>query len=401
MANDSEKHEDRGGGGRLRVVAPRPAMGGPPGPAHRRTPRGGDHLGAARRPSGGCRPIRRTSTRPETPRRRPTRRWPPPWAATPTWRADHGGRGPPGAHPAAGVTGCRSVGGRQSGARRVRRHADRVGVPAPGVDGPLPGARLARRRPASERASRRRPADDRSAWRVPAGTEGHSRRLRSGLDGRRPGRPRGHRSRPARILQSRLRELQGRLWAEGRRSLLVVLQGLDAAGKDGTVKHVFSGVNPQGARVASFKEPTARGAGPRFSVAGPPPGAAGGRDRRSSTGRTTRTSWWPGSTNWWRRRCGGPATATSTPSSACSSTAGTTIVKFFLHISYEEQGKRLQDRLDDPTSAGSPRRRTSPNASTGTQYTAAYTDAAREDVDGGGPVVRHPRRPQVVSATGS
>jgi PPK2 family polyphosphate:nucleotide phosphotransferase len=51
-------------------------------------------------------------------------------------------------------------------------------------------------------------------------------------------------------------DLQARLYAEDRRSLLVVLQGIDAAGKDSSVKHVFSGTNPQGVRVYSFKEPT-------------------------------------------------------------------------------------------------------------------------------------------------
>ncbi|HTX29744.1 MAG TPA: polyphosphate kinase 2 family protein [Solirubrobacteraceae bacterium] len=54
----------------------------------------------------------------------------------------------------------------------------------------------------------------------------------------------------------RLEDLQARLYAEGRRSLLVVLQGLDASGKDGTIKHVMSGVNPQGVSVTSFKQPT-------------------------------------------------------------------------------------------------------------------------------------------------
>src|SRR5262245_19930579 len=57
-------------------------------------------------------------------------------------------------------------------------------------------------------------------------------------------------------VQTRLFELQARLWAEARRSLLVVLQGMDAAGKDGTIRSVFSGVNPQGVRVSSFKVPT-------------------------------------------------------------------------------------------------------------------------------------------------
>src|SRR4051812_17126159 len=57
-------------------------------------------------------------------------------------------------------------------------------------------------------------------------------------------------------LQVELASLQDRLWAESRRSLLVVLQAMDAGGKDGTIKHVFRGVNPQGCRVQSFKEPT-------------------------------------------------------------------------------------------------------------------------------------------------
>jgi PPK2 family polyphosphate:nucleotide phosphotransferase len=54
----------------------------------------------------------------------------------------------------------------------------------------------------------------------------------------------------------RLRQLQDRLWAEASRSVLLVLQGMDAAGKDGTIRHVFSGVNPQGCRVVAFKAPT-------------------------------------------------------------------------------------------------------------------------------------------------
>jgi polyphosphate kinase 2 (PPK2 family) len=57
--------------------------------------------------------------------------------------------------------------------------------------------------------------------------------------------------------QAALVEWQTRLWAESKQSLLLVLQGTDASGKDGTIAHVFSGVNPQGTRVTSFKEPTA------------------------------------------------------------------------------------------------------------------------------------------------
>ena len=50
--------------------------------------------------------------------------------------------------------------------------------------------------------------------------------------------------------------LQYRLYADASQSLLVVLQGLDAAGKDGTIRHLFSGMNPQGVSVFAFKEPT-------------------------------------------------------------------------------------------------------------------------------------------------
>ena len=53
-----------------------------------------------------------------------------------------------------------------------------------------------------------------------------------------------------------LAQLQNRLYAEGKRSLLIVLQGLDAAGKDGVIRHVISGTNPQGVNVACFKQPT-------------------------------------------------------------------------------------------------------------------------------------------------
>lgn len=50
--------------------------------------------------------------------------------------------------------------------------------------------------------------------------------------------------------------LQDKLYAEGKEGVVFVLQAMDAAGKDGTVKHVFSGVNPQGVRVISFKQPS-------------------------------------------------------------------------------------------------------------------------------------------------
>src|SRR5664279_3073842 len=55
---------------------------------------------------------------------------------------------------------------------------------------------------------------------------------------------------------ARIGELQDVMYAEGRRSLLVVLQGMDASGKDGTVRRVFDDVNPTGIQVVSFKQPS-------------------------------------------------------------------------------------------------------------------------------------------------
>ncbi|MBP2001206.1 PPK2 family polyphosphate:nucleotide phosphotransferase [Paenibacillus shirakamiensis] len=58
-------------------------------------------------------------------------------------------------------------------------------------------------------------------------------------------------------LRKRLVELQDILYAEKKHSVLVILQGMDTSGKDGTIKHIFSGINPQGFNVTSFKKPTA------------------------------------------------------------------------------------------------------------------------------------------------
>ena len=57
-------------------------------------------------------------------------------------------------------------------------------------------------------------------------------------------------------LQLEIGEHQARLYAEGKQALLVILQGMDASGKDGVTKNVFAGVNPQGMSIVSFKAPT-------------------------------------------------------------------------------------------------------------------------------------------------
>jgi polyphosphate kinase 2 (PPK2 family) len=64
-----------------------------------------------------------------------------------------------------------------------------------------------------------------------------------------------------------LRSLQEKLYADGRWSVLIVVQAMDAAGKDGLIKHVMSGVNPQGVDVRSFKQPSAESYSTIFSGA--------------------------------------------------------------------------------------------------------------------------------------
>src|SRR4030081_3376567 len=70
-------------------------------------------------------------------------------------------------------------------------------------------------------------------------------------------------------LSGRLRELQNRLWAEQDRKVLVVLQGMDTSGKDGTISHVFEGVNPLGVPGVRFQSPLPEGPGPCFLWGGP------------------------------------------------------------------------------------------------------------------------------------
>ena len=112
-----------------------------------------------------------------------------------------------------------------------------------------------------------------------------------------------------------------RLAAEGTRAVLLILQGLDAAGKDGTIKSVLTGVNPQGCRIVSFKTPTATDLAHdylwRVHALCPTRGELGIFNRS-----TTRTSSPSVSGSSRRRTFGAGGTSTSAASSACSSTRG-------------------------------------------------------------------------------
>ena len=69
-------------------------------------------------------------------------------------------------------------------------------------------------------------------------------------------------------LSVRLDELHDRLWAEAKRSVVLVLQGMDAAGKDGTIRRVLSGLNPQGCAVVNFKAAQPRPSSPTTTCGG-------------------------------------------------------------------------------------------------------------------------------------
>ncbi len=148
-------------------------------------------------------------------------------------------------------------------------------------------------------------------------------------------------------LSAELADLQERLWAEHQQSLLVVLQALDAGGKDGAIRKVFTGVNPQGCRVTSFKVPTEEERAHdflwRIHKAVPGKGEIGifNRSHYEDVLVVRVHDLVPRSV--WSKRY-----AAINAFEANLTAADTTIVKFFLHISKEEQAERFQKRLDNP-----------------------------------------------------
>ncbi len=148
-------------------------------------------------------------------------------------------------------------------------------------------------------------------------------------------------------LRQKMYALQYKLYAESKRSLLVVLQAMDAGGKDGTIRHVMGGLNPQGCRVASFKAPSSKELSHdflwRIHQACPAKGEIG-IFNRSHYGDVLVV----------RVRDLAPKSVWSKRYEQINSFEkilaenGVHILKFFLHISKEEQTERLQARLDDP-----------------------------------------------------
>ncbi len=169
-------------------------------------------------------------------------------------------------------------------------------------------------------------------------------------------------------------EWQTRLWAESKRSLLLVLQGTDASGKDGTVAHVFRGVNPQGTRVTSFKSPTAEDLAHDFlwrvHQAVPRAGEIGIFNRSHYedvlVSRVRKLVPKPV----WKRRFDDITAFESTLAQG-----GTTIIKCCLLISKDEQRRRLEDRLKDPQKRWKFQRGDLEDRALWKEYQSAYSEA--------------------------
>lgn len=146
-----------------------------------------------------------------------------------------------------------------------------------------------------------------------------------------------------------INELQDRLYAEGQRALLVILQGTDTSGKDGTIRHVFNATGPLGVSVTAFRPPSEEERAHdylwRVHLACP---------RRGTIGIFNRSHYEEVLIARVKRFA--PAEVIEARYDQINAFEkllaenGTTILKFMLHISKEEQRKRLQKRLDEPES---------------------------------------------------
>jgi PPK2 family polyphosphate:nucleotide phosphotransferase len=166
----------------------------------------------------------------------------------------------------------------------------------------------------------------------------------------------------AKLLQqqsSAMRELQSKLYADNRQSLLIIFQAMDAAGKDSAIKHVMSGVNPQGCQVFSFKHPSAEELDHDFlwrTTRCLPERGRIGIFNRSYYEEVLIVRVHPellqaqgllvaekDLDQLWEERY-----RSITQMEEHLSRNGTRIIKFFLHLSHEEQRQRFLSRIDEP-----------------------------------------------------
>lgn len=159
--------------------------------------------------------------------------------------------------------------------------------------------------------------------------------------------------------KEKLRDLQEKLYADGSKSLLIVIQAMDAAGKDSLIEHVFGGVNPQGCEVTSFKTPSTKEYSHDFLwrhyIALPQKGQIGIFNRshyesvlvcKVHPDYNLNEKVWKSTTNFddkfWENRY-----ESIRNFEKHLAQNGTTIVKLFLHVSKKEQKKRFLDRINE------------------------------------------------------
>jgi PPK2 family polyphosphate:nucleotide phosphotransferase len=187
---------------------------------------------------------------------------------------------------------------------------------------------------------------------------------------------------------ARIEELQQRLYAHGQWGVLMVLQGMDAAGKDGVIKHVMAGINPQGCEVHAYKAPSAEELAHDFlwrtGKDVPARGRIGIFNRshyeevlavRVHPELLARQNLPPDATdkNIWKRRF-----KEIRGFEHHLARNGTLVLKFHLHISKEEQRKRFLARLDDPFKRWKFSVNDTAERMYWDEYMAAYEDVIRE-----------------------
>jgi len=175
-------------------------------------------------------------------------------------------------------------------------------------------------------------------------------------------------------LNAKLEKLQELLYAEGKHKVLIVLQAMDAAGKDSSIRRIFDGTNPQGVKVASFKVPTEeeRAHDYLWRVHKHTPGAGEivifNRSHYEDVLVVRVKGFAPEAV--WKKRYDHIRHFEQ-----LLADEGTTILKFFLHISKDEQKERFQDRLDDPTKHWKFRKGDLADRALWDDYMRAYEDA--------------------------
>lgn len=175
------------------------------------------------------------------------------------------------------------------------------------------------------------------------------------------------------VLKKQMSDLQYRLYAEGKKALLIVFQGIDTSGKDSTIRHVISAFNPQSCAVKAFKEPTVEDLSHdflwRIHKSTPAKGEIVIFNRshyediiQPRVYKTIHKSIWIQRyehINAFER---------------CLSDNSTKIIKFFLYISKKEQRKRLEERLTDPSKQWKVSERDIEDRKYWNRYIAAYQD---------------------------